>query len=133
LRIIYRWFPLQICEIDYDKNQLILIDEKSMPDNFKSIYGSSCGIYYDNLIWFIVHENNSRNYSHMFVAFDENMKLIKYSELFKFDIFQVEFSYGFLIENDEFIITYSTNDSTSKIVIFDYEYIKCSIKWITMA
>jgi hypothetical protein len=129
LCIIYRWFPLQICQIDYEKNQLNLIEEKVMPRVFKTLYGSSCGVIYDNLLWFIVHANNNRHYSHMFVVFDTNMNLIKYSELFKFDNHQVEFAYGLCIENGEFIITYSTNDSTSIIVCFDYDYITKRIDW----
>jgi len=100
-----------------------------MPDIFNNISGSSCGINYDNLIWFIVHTRSNKNYLHMIVAFDEEMNLIKYSELFKFEGQNIEFSYGLLIENNEFIITYSINDKSSHIAFFNYDYIKNDIKW----
>ena len=129
LCVIYRWFPLQICEIDYEKKQLHLIEELIMPIFFTNIFGSSCGVLYDNHIWFIAHTHENRNYSHILVAFNENMKLIKYSEYFKFEVNR-EFSYGLFIEDDHFIITYSTNNSTSNISIFDYYYIQNNITWV---
>ena len=56
------------------------------------------------------------------------MNLIKYSEYFKFENNNVEFSYGLLIENDEFIISYSINDRTTNIIKLHYEYIK-NLNW----
>ena len=101
LSLIYRWYPLQICEINYNDKNLYLLEEKKMPDLFKNICGSSCGFIYDNLIWFITHtHNNIRDYLHMFVVFDKNMNLVKYSEFFKFEGQKIEFSYRLLIEND---------------------------------
>jgi len=134
LRVIYRWYPLQICEIDYSENKLNLLEEKIMPKEFKDARGSSCGIEYDGLLWFVVHyqkthRNTNRKYLHMFVVFDLDMNLIKYSECFTLETDR-EFSYGLLIENDEFILCYSTNNSTSNIVVYDYSYIQNGIKWI---
>jgi hypothetical protein len=128
LRVIYRWYPLQICEIDYNSRQLNLLNETPMPDLFKYIFGSSCGVFYHQCYWFIVHKHIKRNYSHMFVVFDKDMNLMKYSEFFKFETDR-EFSYGFLIEKDDFIITYSTNNSTSKVAVFSYDYIENDIQW----
>ena len=87
-----------------------------MPDIFNNISGSSCGINYDNLIWFIVHTRSNKNYLHMIVAFDEEMNLIKYSELFKFEGQNIEFSYGLLIENNYMYMTASRNDNNPIIV-----------------
>jgi hypothetical protein len=130
LSLIYRWYPLQICEIKYNDKKLYLLEEKNMPDVFKNIYGSSCGFKYNNLIWFIVHtHNNIKDYLHLFVVFDIHMNLIKYSEFFKFEGKKIEFSYGLLIENDNFIITYSINDNSSFISIYDYSYINNNISW----
>jgi hypothetical protein len=99
-----------------------------MPDAFKNMFGSTCGVHYDNMIWFIVHTNKQRNYSHAFVVFDQKMNLIKYSAWFKYETTR-EFCYGLLIENNEFIIAYSTDNSTTNVAIYDYEYIKNDILW----
>ena len=53
LKIIYKWFPLQICKIQ--NNQLILTREVKMPSFFSNARGSTCGVKYDNEIWFICH------------------------------------------------------------------------------
>jgi hypothetical protein len=133
LCVVYRWYPLQIGKIDYTNNSLILLEEKPMPNYFKNTRGSSCGILYDEFIWFIVHEQYlhiTRKYIHFFVVFDQDMKLVKYSENFIFEKDR-EFAYGFLIENDTFIVSYSTDNSTSNIATYDYSYIRHGIQWIT--
>jgi hypothetical protein len=129
LAVIYKWFPLYICEINYDDNKLYLLEERKMPDLFKEFWGSTCGVIYDNLIWFIIHKNERKDYFHAFVVFNEEMNLKKYSDYFKYESSKIEFCYGFLIENDEFIIAYSTSDKTSNIAVYDYEYIKNDISW----
>lgn len=136
LCLVYRWYPLQIGEIEYTNNKLILLEEKPTPQCFRDVRGSSCGVLYDGFIWFIVHErfiqrNRQVKYLHMFVVFDEDMKLIKFSEHFTLEIDR-EFAYGLLIENNEIIVSYSTNNSTSNISIFDYNYIQCDIQWTTL-
>ena len=56
------------------------------------------------------------------------MNLLKYSEFFKFET-EREFSYGLIIKNNEIILSYSTNNSTSKIGIYDYDYIVNNLIW----
>ena len=77
--IIYKWSPIFICKINYDKNELYLIREiTNIPLIFNNFRGSTNGISYNNNIWFIVHQqlklNNRNNYVHNFVVFDKNMK-----------------------------------------------------------
>ena len=45
------------------------------------------------------------------------MNLKKHSDFFKFENFRVEFCLGLIVKENKFIVTYSTNDNTSKIMI----------------
>jgi len=121
LKIIYKWFPLQICRIA-DSNKLILEKEISVPPYFKEMRGSTCGFKYHDELWFITHFHNLNfdgRYYHNFIVFDSNMNLKRFSKHFRFEGFVVEFCIGFVISDDKFIISYSTNDTTSKLGIYD--------------
>lgn len=131
LNVIYKWYPIYICKIDYETNQLNLIKSiENVPEVFQNFKGSTCGVEYDGKIWFIVHQRNSitnttNSYEHNFVVFDKSMKLIGYSPAFKFENNTIEFCIGFeLTYNDNFVITYSTLDSTSNLIVVSPDYIK---------
>lgn len=142
LCIVYKWFPLQIGKIDYDSNELIIIDIKyNIPDYFKGAKGSTCGFKTRNgELWFVIHKSQSKgnfvNYQHFFAVFDLNMNLLRYSELFKFENYKVEFCMGLIIKeketNDELIMSYSVMDTQSIVCVYDMEYIKNGIKWYKM-
>lgn len=126
LKIIYKWFPLQICSVI--KNNLILTRQIIMPDFFKNARGSTCGIYLNNEIWFICHSNENGNYYHFFSVFDTFMNLKKYSNKFKFEGCVVEFCIGFEIKNANLIICYSLNDTVSKLALYDVSRLN-ELKW----
>jgi len=94
------------------------------------------GVLYDNKIWFIVHQQNTipgefKSYEHNIVVFDKYMKILGYSNNFKFENALVEFCIGIEITyNNNFVITYSTLDSTSKLAVFTPEYINSLIQYI---
>jgi hypothetical protein len=131
LNIIYKWSPIYICEIDYDSGKLNLIKSiENVPPIFNKFRGSTCGIEYDDKIWFIVHQqniitNDIISYEHNFVVFNKNMKLHGYSNAFKFQNVTVEFCVGLeLTYNNNFVITYSTLDSTSNLIVVSPDYVK---------
>jgi hypothetical protein len=117
LKIIYKWYPLQICDIK--NNNLILIRQVNMSIDFLNVRGSSCGISFNNEIWFICHINDDKNYFHLFVVFDIYMNLKKYSNKFKFQNYRIEFCLGLEIIDNKLIICYSLNDSTSIIGLYN--------------
>jgi len=134
LCVIYKWYPLYICKIDYTKQSLNLLQSNSnVPPFFERLKGSTCGIEYDNKIWFISHFHKiitgKRNqYLHVFVVFDKNMNLLGYSEPFKFENKVVEYCIGLTLnEDNNFIITYSTLDKTTKIIVLDKDYVNSLI------
>ena len=137
LNVIYKWYPIYICKIDYAKKQLNLIREiKTVPNFFKNVRGSTNGVEYNNKIWFIVHKQdflkNYKNdhlisYVHIFVVFDKNMNLFGFSKQLKFENTIVEYCIGMEVYNDNFIIIYSTSDSSTKLSIFPVDYINSLI------
>ena len=137
LNIIYKWNPIYICKIDYEKNELNLVKSiENLPIIFDKFRGSTNGVLYDNKIWFIVHQqniisNDFKSYEHNIVVFDKDMKLLGYSDTFKFENTLVEFCIGMEITYDNnFVITYSTLDKTSKLAVFTPEYINSLINYI---
>jgi len=131
LKIIYKWFPLQMCNIDNDNNNLILMEQKQMPDKFINARGSTCGLNYNDEIWFIVHTNESGNYFHFFAVFDDNMNLKKYSEKFKFEGLRIEFCIGLEEKDGKLLVCYSVNDNLSKLAVFDEQTLR-QINWTTV-
>lgn len=127
LKIIYSWYPLRICESI--GNKLVITRQINMPYFFNKARGSTCGINYNNQIWFLCHKNNNLNYTHFFVVFDKFMNLLKYSNEFKFENKEVEFAAGLELTNDKIFITYSLFDNQTRIGIYNHSDLE-KIEWI---
>jgi len=127
LNIIYKWYPLQVCNIV--ENKLFLLKNINMPKYFINARGSTCGVKYNNQNWFIVHFNEEGDYYHFFAVFDLEMKLIKYSNKFKFEGNRIEFCIGFTIDYNDIIICYSLNDEISKYALYDISRLN-GLLWI---
>jgi len=132
--VVYQWHPLKICKI-VNGNELNLVETKEVPEIFKKFYGSTCGVTYNNNIWFIVHSKVHPYYSHYFVCFDTKMNLIKYSSPFHFQKSGIEFTVSFIIEDDRVIIPYTVEDTklylgtySTNYILNDLNYIGASIK-----
>lgn len=120
LHIIYKWFPLTICQVN--NNEITVSKTIEMPLLFKDIRGSSCCYEYVNdnnkELWFVVHlvsYENPRHYYHFLVVFDENFNLIKYSGPFKFENKPIEYCLSIIVNKNEIIMNYSLWDKTTKI------------------
>lgn len=136
--VVYNWHPLQICKINESNLELIKI--KTMPNLFKYCRGSTCGFNYYNKstsaseIWFVNHivsYETPREYYHIFSVFDKNMNLIRYSAPFKFEGEKIEYCLSILVEENRVLCTYSTWDRTTKIAIYDKNYINSLVKYTT--
>ena len=149
--IIYKWNPLQICKIDEETQKINLIESKDMPKIFSHIRGSTCGFNYtkkttlsnnnnDNInitineteIWFVVHlvsYENPRHYYHIIAVFDEKMNLLRYSAPFKFEGESIEYCLSIIVEDERVLINYSGWDRTTRIGIYDKDYIESLVKY----
>ena len=133
LCVIYNWYPLQIGKIDYEQNEMNIIEIKyNIPEYFKNARGSTPGYIKDNEIWFVLHKaqtHHNSNYQHFFAVFDLNMNLLRYSELFKLGEYNVEFCIGLIVKEKEIILSYSLMDTLSFISTYDIDYINTNIRW----
>lgn len=150
--IIYNWYPLNICKIDDNTKTLVEVDKKETPLIFSRVRGSTCGYKYkknimnnnendannislkmeDCEIWFVVHivsYEQPRHYYHMFVVFDNNMNLLRYSAPFKFEGDCIEYCLGIIVEDNQVILSYSNWDRTTRLGIYDKKYIDSIIKY----
>jgi hypothetical protein len=135
INVIYQWYPLYICKINYNTKKLDLIKIKNMPDYFKSVRGSTSGLEYNNNIWFIVHYcidiMHKKNYIHIFAVFNKEMDLIGYSNPFKFRNCIVEYCIGMTLNNkNNFVITFSLLDKTTELCILKNSFVESLINYI---
>ena len=128
LNVIYQWHPLIIGEyVNYNENNtpMTLFVPKTTvqtPYFFKWIRGSTNGVVIGDDIWFITHlvsDEDRRYYYHVFVLLEPTTYAVKkYSIPFTFEKSKIEYTLGFvyLEQQQQFLIGYSTNDSSSKYV-----------------
>lgn len=136
--IIYNWYPLQICKLDYD-NTISIFETKNMPKIFSKVRGSTCGFNYTKKmdvekteIWFVGHivsYENPRHYYHIISVFDDEMNLLRYSAPFKFEGEPIEYCLSIIVEDDRVLINYSTWDRTTRIGVYDKKYIDSIVKY----
>lgn len=140
LCVIYNWFPIQIGEIDYETNRLNITQFKyNIPNFFKDARGSTGGCIRNNEIWFVLHKAQTyfsdnklcRNYQHFFAVFDSDMNLIRFSELFKFSNYVIEFCVGLIVKEDSIILSYSLMDTQSMVSVYSIDWIGQQLKWYT--
>ena len=128
LNVIYQWHPLIIGEyadcIEDNTAMALFVPKVNIqtPPFFKSMRGSTNGVVIGENIWFITHlvsDEDRRYYYHVFVLLDKTTYAVKkYSIPFTFEKDRIEFTLGFvyLEQQQQLVIGYSTNDSTSKYV-----------------
>lgn len=128
LNVIYQWYPLIIGEYancnEADTSMALFIPKATVqtPYLFKWLRGSTNGVVIGEDIWFITHlvsDEERRYYYHVFVLLDKTTYTVKkYSIPFTFEREKIEYTLGFvyLEQQEQLLIGYSTNDSTSKYV-----------------
>jgi hypothetical protein len=120
LFIIYKWYPIQICKIDYNKKELNIVKELKTPNKFFNFRGSTNGVLFDNKIWFIIHSqnviNDKKHYFHRFVVWDKNWNIIKTSKIFSFLNGHIEFCAGVAVHGDQLLITFGFQDNSAFIL-----------------
>jgi len=146
--IIYKWNPLQICKLNEENKNLEIVKNIEMPKIFSHARGSSCGFKYskkmtnnngnivityeESEIWFVVHMvsyENPRHYYHIISVFDENMQLLRYSTPFKFEGEPIEYCLSIVVEDDRVLLNFSSWDRTTKLGVYDKEYIEGLLKY----
>lgn len=124
-QIIYKWSPLTVCHIDADTNTLVKDRETNLGHRmFEHVRGSTCGSFYNNEWWFIGHivsHESPRHYYHVWIVLDADLGALKrYSAPFTFEGEPIEYCLGLVVESDRILVTYSTWDRTTKILVLDH-------------
>jgi tetratricopeptide (TPR) repeat protein len=126
--LINNWYPLEIynnvkCK---DSNKFDFNKRENMPKIFKYVNGSTNSFNYKNENWFVVYlisKESKDYYYHMFVIFDENMNLLRYSAPFSFENEDNEICGGIVVNDKNVTVTYTTNFKDSKIAVYKKKYI----------
>jgi tetratricopeptide (TPR) repeat protein len=141
--IIYKWYPLQICKLNKTTNTLDFIEDKEMPKYFAHARGSTSSFKYtkecinntgnisisyeETELWFVQHivsYESPRHYYHIISVFDEDMNLLRYTAPFKFEGEPIEYCLSIVVEDDRLLINYSNWDRTTRIGVYDKQYIE---------
>jgi tetratricopeptide (TPR) repeat protein len=147
--LVYKWHPLQICKMNQDNNTIEIVKSINMPKIFTHVRGSTCGFKYnkqmvnnngnisityeESEIWFVTHlvsYESPRHYYHMITVFDENMQLLRYTAPFKFEGEPIEYCLSIVVEDDRIMINYSVWDRTTKIGVYEKDYIESLLKYV---
>jgi len=146
--IIYNWHPLKICKLN-ENNTITVSEIKNMPKIFSKVRGSTCGFSYtkkideisngnikidieETEIWFVGHivsYEQPRHYYHIISIFDSEMNLLRYSAPFKFEGEPIEYCLSIIVEDDRVLMNYSTWDRTTRIAVYDKNYIDSIVKY----
>jgi len=102
LHFIYKWYPLQIGEIEEDGSRLIIREEFVMPSIFERVRGSSGFVLFENSLVGVIHyseEGAPRKYFHALVWLEkETGRPTHMSDIFIFNKLGIEFCIGFTVE-----------------------------------
>jgi tetratricopeptide (TPR) repeat protein len=130
--IVYNWFPLQLCKQELN-DTITVVKEVQMPRIFSYARGSSSGFQFKDELWFVIHivsHESPRHYYHLIVVFDKDMNLKRYSAPFKFEGTPIEFCLSIVVEQERVLINYSTWDRTTRIGVYNKDYIDSILKYI---
>ena len=120
LRIVYEWDNFKTYKVG--ENSLSDFTTLQTPPFFRHLRGSSNGFKYGECIWFVCHLVNFENrrfYYHVIVVYNYKTNTFAYTVPFKFEGKPVEYSLGLIVEENRLLISYSTEDVTSKVAVID--------------
>ena len=124
--IVFKWSPLEVGRLDKDGKLEIHTQHHNMPIFFERLRGSSALISYNGLLWTVTHSVlyiTPRKYYHNLVVLDPaTYKPVKMSLPFAFRDTKIEYCLGFERVDNDFIFTFSMNDS-------DPHFVRVPISW----
>jgi hypothetical protein len=126
--IIFKWSPLEVGRINKESQQIEIHTRHDTPIFFERLRGSSGLISYKGLLWCVTHSVlyiTPRKYYHNLVVLDPaTYKPVKMSLPFAFCDTKIEYCLGFERVDDDFIFTYSMNDSNP-------HFVRVPISWFS--
>jgi hypothetical protein len=133
IHFVYEWYPLILTRI-IDGVLTPLPPTYVTPRFFKEMAAATHMVQFNGQFWGIltkthhfVFEHSFKKYAHVFVVFDQHMKLIKYSEFFIMDQSSVS-KISDLQINETFTISYTTHHGRCFISEYSYQDIQ-KMRW----
>jgi tetratricopeptide (TPR) repeat protein len=125
-RVLYSWAPFTVCDIN-ENNELQVVYTQELPALFNHIRGSTCGVTYENEIWFVGHvvshegdNGRHRYYYDIIIVLDATtLQLIKSTPLFKYSEDRIQYTLGLIVDSDKVILSYSTMDANTVVSVYD--------------
>jgi hypothetical protein len=133
LYFVYEWYPLIVTRL-IDGVLTPFQSTYDTPRFFKEMVAATHMVSFHGRLWCIltkthhfVFEHPYKKYAHLFVVFDQHMKLIKYSEFFIMDQSSVS-KISDLQINETFTISYTTHHGRCFISEYSYQDIQ-KMRW----
>jgi tetratricopeptide (TPR) repeat protein len=132
-RILYSWSPFTVCNLK--NSELEVVYQQKMPPLFNIIRNSTCGVVYENELWFVghivSHEGEGglhRHYYDIIIVLDATtLKLIKSSPLFKYSKERIQYTLGLIVDDKNVTLSYSIMDETSHVSVYDKKMIESTM------
>jgi len=128
LYCIYEWHPLTIGR--FVNGQLKIEHKIDTSGIFEQIRGSTSGyiVKESNEIWFVCHmvsHENIRHYMHIIVILNSStLDVTRISHPFTFENIPIEYCLGIVVNDDDIVLSYSTNDASSNLLLVSKKDLK---------
>jgi glycosyltransferase involved in cell wall biosynthesis len=116
LVLIHSWHPIIVGKIKGDK--LHKEFENPTPRFLQRARGSTCGHKFGEEWFFVVHfvsYEAPRHYYHVVVVLDLDLRFKQIGKIFSFEGSPIEFCLGIVAYQDEFVLSYSAADRTTRV------------------
>jgi glycosyltransferase involved in cell wall biosynthesis len=117
-RVIHSWHPLVVGLTE--ENRFIKKEQRKTPAFFRFLRGSSHGVMVRGELWFLCHmvsHEDRRYYYHIFVVVDPTtLEVRRWSKLMTFTGEPVEYSCGFVVQEDRLLVGFSVMDRSSSLL-----------------
>lgn len=128
--ILYSWSPFIVCD-EKENNELDVVFQQTLPPLFNYIRNSTCGVIYNNELWFVGHivsyegdNGRERHYYDIIIVLDATtLQLIKTSPLFKYSESRIQYTLGIIVDDNKIVLSYSTMDDTTLVSVYDKKQI----------
>lgn len=133
LRFLYATHPTMPLELIHsDDRQHRIMHAPNAALEHGRLRGGSQGVRIDGGWIFIVHDvafpGSGRIYQHRFVQLDDQLRLVAMTAPFYFERLGIEFCAGLARVGDKLVASYSVNDGSARLGIFDWDRVRRKLR-----
>lgn len=133
LRFLYATRPTTVFELIYaEDGQHKILRAANASLEHGRLRGGSQGVRVDGGWIFVAHDvafpGSGRIYLHRFVRLDDQLRLVSMTDPFYFEQLGIEFCAGLARIGDKLVASYSVNDGSARLGIFDWDAIRRKLR-----